>query len=88
MIAIRALAVLMFAVLALSLAVGCEPGWKRCEGHLWIYKSEEPPDFLNFASGARYRIIKTDPLTVEYDGYEAHTGNVKGVAVATRVECM
>jgi hypothetical protein len=63
------------AILASLLAVGCKGnGWTRCGdgSHLriWVEDVEHKADHLAF-EGARYRVIKTEPLTVEYEGLKA-----------------
>jgi hypothetical protein len=80
----------LLVLLALFALAGCSGSvWTGCDV-LAIYEPKSP-DFANIRLvRARYRIKGTDPLTVEYDGYDEYAGLDKkrrGVIVAHHVKC-
>jgi hypothetical protein len=66
---------------ALVLTAGCS-GWKQCD-HLEIttHNSAGKPQWLRYEN-ARYRVLDTDPLTIEWE----HTGCVDIESQAGTVE--
>jgi hypothetical protein len=72
---------LVVLVAVLVLTAGCS-GWKQCE-HLEIttHNSAGKPQWLRYEN-ARYRVLDTDPLTIEWE----HTGCVDIESQAGTVE--